>query len=225
MNYVGPLFAATTLATLLLFANVIRKSAVPEIRRMTIPFVVGALIWLALQAVITINGVYSNHTDAIPPRIALLGILPAIVAIVLLFCTVGGRKFIDSLPLKHLTWVNIVRLPVEIVLYGLFLNKAVPEIMTFEGWNFDILSGMTAPVIVCFSLSGRKIGLVWNIICLGLLLNIVVIALLSAPSPVQRLAFDQPNMAILNFPFSWLPTFIVPVILFGHLVVIRRTIH
>ena len=58
--------------------------------------------------------------------------------------------------------------------------------------------------------------------CLGLLANIVVNALLSTPTPIQKFAFDQPNIAILNFPFSWLPTFIVPIVLFGHLASIRQ---
>jgi hypothetical protein len=44
----------------------------------------------------------------------------------------------------------------------------------------------------------------------------------STPSPLQKIAFDQPNIAILNFPFSWLPTFIVPIVLLGHLVSIRQ---
>jgi hypothetical protein len=98
--------------------------------------------------------------------------------------------------------------------------------MTFEGRNFDILAGITAPIIAYFSLKkvklSRNVVLVWNIICLGLLINIVVNGFLSAPSPLQQLAFDQPNIAILNFPFSWLPTFIVPLVLFGHLVSIRQ---
>lgn len=52
---------------------------------------------------------------------------------------------------------------------------------------------------------------------LGLLINIVIRALLSFPSPMQQLAFDQPNRAIIYFPFIWLPTVVVPIILFSHL--------
>lgn len=44
----------------------------------------------------------------------------------------------------------------------------------------------------------------------------------STPSPLQKFAFDQPSIAILYFPFSWLPTFIVPIVLLGHLVSIRQ---
>ena len=104
----------------------------------------------------------------------------------------------------------------------------VPELMTFEGRNFDILAGITAPFMAYFVFEKKKLGrqtlLIWNFICLGLLANIVINALLSAPFPFQQFAFEQPNIAILNFPFSWLPTFVVPMVLFGHLVSIRQLI-
>ncbi len=119
-----------------------------------------------------------------------------------------------------------MRIPVEIVLFWLFQNKAIPELITFEGRNFDIIAGITAAIIAYFGFTkqtiNRNILLIWNFICLGLLINIVVNALFSAPSPIQKFAFEQPNIAILNFPFCWLPTFIVPIVLFGHLASIRQ---
>ena len=68
----------------------------------------------------------------------------------------------------------------------------------------------------------RKALLVWNILGLLLLLNIVVIAVLSAPFRFQLLGFEQPNIAILYFPFIWLPCCIVPLVLFSHLAAIRQ---
>jgi len=98
--------------------------------------------------------------------------------------------------------------------------------MTFEGQNFDILSGLTAPIIFYVGFIKKRIGrkamLVWNFLCLGLLINIVVIAVLSAPFPFQKLAFDQPNIAVLYFPFVWLPCCIVPLVLFSHVATIRQ---
>lgn len=132
----------------------------------------------------------------------------------------------DSFSLLHITYLNIVRIFVEITLYKLFLYKMMPELMTFKGINFDILIGISAPFMAYYGIRMSKISrnliVCWNILGLVLLLNIVMIAFLSAPSPLQKIAFDQPNIAILYFPFSWLPTFIVPVILFGHLVSIRQ---
>lgn len=188
--------------------------------------IVSLILWLIIQAVLTLKNVYNSDTNSFPPKIMLFGVLPPLLIIIALFSMKKGRQFIDSLLLTNITYLNIVRIPVEIVLFWLFLNKAIPELMTFEGRNYDIISGITAPIIAYFGITkgkiNRKIILIWNFICLGLLINIVVNAFLSAPSPVQRFAFEQPNIAILNFPFSWLPTFIVPIVLFGHLVSIRQ---
>lgn len=224
--YILLTFGLTTIATLLLFIWTIRNSNSELTRKKATPIFIGLTIWLTIQMVLTLKNSYNSDTNTFPPKIILTGILPTILTIILLFITSKGRQFIDSLPLKNLTHLNIVRIPVEITLFWLFLNKAIPELMTFEGRNFDILAGISAPIIAYFGLTktklSRKTILMWNFICLGLLVNIAVNAVFSAPSPIQKFAFDQPNIAILNFPFSWLPTFIVPIVLFGHLISIRQ---
>ena len=224
--YIWLTFGLTTIATLLLFIWTIRNSNSKLTRKKATPIFIVLAIWLTIQAVLTLKNIYNADTNTFPPKIILMGIFPTILTIILLFATSKGRQFIDSLPLKNLTYLNIVRIPVEIILFWLFLSKAIPELMTFEGRNFDILAGISAPIVAYFGLTktklNRKTILIWNYICLGLLVNIVVNALFSAPSPIQKFAFDQPNIAILNFPFSWLPTFIVPIVLFGHLTSIRQ---
>ena len=173
---------------------------------------------------VTINDINND----LPPKILLFGILPMLAIIILLFITSGGRRLMDHLHLKSLTWLHVIRVPVEIGLYLLFTLKAIPELMTFEGRNFDIISGLTAPVIAHYGFPGhspnKKLLIAWNLICIVLLFNIVINALLSVPSPMQRQAFDQPNVAVLQFPFSWLPVFIVPAVLFSHLVAIRQLV-
>ena len=225
-TYISLTFGLTTVATLLLFIWTIRNSNSETTRTKSTPILIGLTIWLIIQTFLTLKNSYNIDTNTLPPKIILFGIFPAIFIILVLFVTQKGKQFIDSLPLKNLTYLNIVRIPVEIVLFWLFLNKAIPELMTFEGRNFDIIAGITAPFVAYFMFNKNKFHrqkmLIWNFICLGLLINIVVNALLSAPSPIQKFAFDQPNIAILNFPFSWLPTFIVPIILFGHLTSIRQ---
>ncbi|MDN3692009.1 hypothetical protein QWZ06_06950 [Chryseobacterium tructae] len=219
-------FGLITLATLLLFCWAVKNSDSQGIRsRAGIIFLI-LLGWLLIQAALSLNGIYSDHLNSIPPKIVLLGILPTIFVIVLIFNLEKGKLFIDSLSLLHITYLNIIRIFVEITLHKLFLYKMIPEIMTFKGINFDILIGISAPFIAYYGIRmskiSRKLILVWNIIGLALLFNIVTIAFLSAPSPLQKIAFNQPNIAILYFPFSWLPTFIVPVVFFGHLVSIRQ---
>jgi len=193
--------------------------------RLNATLLIGALVgWLALQAILTALGLYVGLST--PPRLVVLGILPAMLVILYVMLSPAGKRFTDRLPLQTLTYLSAVRVPVEVVLWWLYGAGAVPELMTFEGRNFDILAGLTAPLVayVGFRNGTPRRGLLlgWNLLSLGLLLNIVANGLLSSPTPFQQFAFEQPNIALAYFPFSWLPTFVVPVVLWTHLVAIRR---
>lgn len=185
------------------------------------------LSWLALQAIISLSGFYTVTTTT-PPRFALL-VFPPVILIAVSFLNTKGRNMLDGFSLKTLTLLHLVRIPVELGLYWLCLHRVVPEIMTFEGRNFDILCGLTAPIAYYFgyikNVLNSKILIAWNVICLLSLANIVTTAVLSAPFPIQQFAFDQPNVALLYFPFVWLPCCIVPGVLLAHLVTIKRLIN
>jgi hypothetical protein len=182
--------------------------------------------WLLLQAIISSSGFYTV-TDVMPPRF-LLALLFPIVLILWLLLSKRGKQFTASHSLKYLTLLHTIRILVELGLYSLSVHKVIPELMTFEGRNFDIIAGLTAPLIWYFGFIRKKLSttviLAWNFICIALLANIVIHAVLAAPFPFQQLAFEQPNIAILYFPFIWLPCFIVPVVLYAHLVSIQRLI-
>jgi hypothetical protein len=216
--YIIIVFGLTTLLTVWLFYKASNNSK---------PFISGMVSWLVLQGILGSAGFYTI-TSTVPPRFVLL-ILPPLVLIAILFSTVNGRRWLDGLNIKTLAILHVVRIPVEVTLLWLFIHKKVPGIMTFEGRNFDILSGLTAPFIYYFGFVKKqlsiKIILAWNFLCLALLINIVVIAILSGPFPFQKLAFDQPNVAVLYFPFVWLPCCIVPVVLISHLATIRRLLY
>ena len=212
---VNIVFILTTLLTIFFFYKSTNNSKLTLV-------IISA--WILLQAILSLSGFYQT-TDTFPPRFALMA-LPAVLFIIGLFVSAKGRTYIESLDTKTLTLLHIVRIPVELTLYWLFLNKAIPQLMTFEGRNFDILAGITAPVVFYFgyvkNTFNKTVLLLWNFICLGLLLNIVVNAVLSAPSSFQQFAFEQPNTAILYFPFVWLPCCVVPLVLLAHLVSIRK---
>ncbi len=182
------------------------------------------LLWISMQAVIGLTGFY-EVTNTLPPRFILL-VAPPLLLILSLFLTQKGRQFIDSFNPPELIFLHIIRIPVELVLFWLASQKTIPDLMTFEGMNPDIISGISAPIVYYFGYVKKnwsaKILLIWNFVCLGLLFNIVIRAALSAPSPFQQLAFDQPNIAILYFPFLWLPCMVVPIVLFSHLICILQ---
>ncbi|SFH36279.1 hypothetical protein [Pontibacter chinhatensis] len=214
--YISVVFALTTLLAVWLFFRAAHFSK----------YVLAlSLAWLAAQGGLALTGFYTV-TNTLPPRMLLL-VLPPLLLIAILFATSRGRQFIDGLDTGALTLLHLVRVPVEVVLFWLFLGGVVPELMTFEGRNFDVLSGLSAPVV--YYLGYRRNSsvpkgflLAWNFLCLGLLLNIVINGILSIPTPFQQFAFNQPNVALLYFPFVWLPCFIVPVVFFSHLATIKQ---
>ena len=211
-------FYIAVVACVLFLLYAIRKVS-PKVATITAVFLA---LWMSLQRQLSINGFYLK-TNTLPPRF-IFAVGPMFLAIIALM--VFKRDFLARLPLLPLTLLHVVRIPVELVLLWLFQYGLVPELMTFGGRNFDILSGVTAPVIAWLAFHHgkveRKLLLVWNVIALGLLINIVVHAILSLPYPMQKLAFDQPNQAVLYFPFIWLPSVIVTIVLFSHVVSIWR---
>jgi hypothetical protein len=187
-------------------------------------WLIGIVLWMLFQMAMGVSEFYLN-ANTVPPRFLLM-VLPPMALLIVLFNTKKGKAFIDSLSLKYLYILHIVRIPVEFVLLWLSLEKMVPQLMTFEGRNFDIISGITAPLVYYFGyhkkVLSNKLMLIWNFLCIGLLLNIVIHAVLSAPFAFQQFAFEQPNIAVLYFPFNWLPSIVVPLVLFSHLAAIRQ---
>jgi hypothetical protein len=215
--YVSVTFTLTTFLTVGFFLYAIRQGAFQTVPAKILISLIA--FWLLFQAVMALGGFYLQ-TATFPPRIGLLGVLPVVLLMIAYFIFFR-ESFIERLPLKVLTLLHVIRVPVEIVLFWLFQSRLVPELMTFEGRNFDILSGLTAPVIFWLAFRGgkpnRALLIGWNILALILLANIVSTAVMSIPSPMQRLAFDQPNVAVLYLPFVWLPSVVVPIVLFSHL--------
>lgn len=214
--YISAVFLLSVIATFLFLLFAVKNKMATAILLMA---------WLAITGLLAWKDFFAD-TEGMPPKFT-LAVVPAVVFIIILLVSKKSKSFIDGISIKALTILHIVRVPVELVLYWLAAEKWVPDLMTFEGRNFDIISGITAPVIffVCFkdqSVKNKNLLLAWNFICLALLLNIVIHAALSAPFSFQKFAFSQPNIAVLHFPFIWLPSFIVMVVLFSHLVVIKK---
>ena len=187
-------------------------------------FIIIAVVWILLQSVAGILGFYSDPLS-MTARYPFL-IFPPVIVLVFLFVSGIGKFFIDGLNIKTLTILHIIRVPVEITLFWLFAHKSIPQAMTFEGRNFDILSGLSAPFIYYFCFVNKKIGkwglIAWNLICGLLLLNVVSIAVFSLPGRFTRFGFEQPNVALGYFPFLLLPTFLVPMVLLTNLAAIRQ---
>lgn len=171
--------------------------------------------WQLLIGVLALWGIFEEKPGLFP--LVLLG------TVLLTFLCL---KITDQQNVPFLLAIHVLRIPVELVLYDLYRQGKVPRLMTFAGWNFDILVGVSALGLLVYTMvTGRRLSsrffMVWNIAGTGSLLFIVSLAVLSSPLPVQQLAFEQPNIAVLEFPYCFLPAGVVPVVLISHILLIR----
>jgi hypothetical protein len=224
--FISVAFVGITLLTFAIFMWIVRGSSNQHTKAQANKIAISLFVWILVQGGLGWVGVYRDYTDLLPPAIFLFGVLPTVLAMGSLFFTRTGKAFARDLPREKLVYIHLIRVPVEFILLWLFMQNQIPEIMTFEGFNFDIIIGLTAPLIIYFgykkALLSRTILMFWNFLGLISLAVIFVMAILSSPFPLQQLAFDQPNVGLLYFPFSWLPTIVVPLVIFCHLVSISQ---
>ena len=214
--YVSIVFILTTFATVGFLLHAIKSVGTDKLPSKILIFILP--LWIFFQAVVALGGFY-QFTGSVPPRLLLFGVLPALLFIIGYF-VFFRRNFVEMLPLRTLTLLHVIRIPIEVVLYWLFVSGLIPEVMTFEGRNFDIVSGVLAPVVYLAAfrsdVAHRWLLIAYNLLGLILLANIVGTAIVSLPSPFQMMAFEQPNRAVLFFPYIWLPTIVVPIVFFAH---------
>lgn len=176
------------------------------------------ILWSLLQSILAFKGFYQN-TSLIPPRF-LLVLIPASIFIIYGLTNKPRNWILKNRRTELSTFLHTARIPIEIVLFYLFSHKMIPELMTFEGRNFDILAGITAPIIGVLWMKkfiGRKTLIIWNILALCLVLFILLNGILSSELPIQMFGFEQPNKAINYFPFILLPATVVPIVIYTHI--------
>ena len=221
-----PLFITIVFIGCTLFSVLMLLYAFSKVSKKSL-IVSGTIIFglLIVQAVLAVSGFYLDFSLN-PPRFP-LAVIGSFIAIAVAF--LKGKKTIAKMSLRLITIIQVVRIPVELVLLWLYQEGKIPEIMTFEGRNFDILVGLTAPFMLWYAFKNnvvkKKLLIAWNLVSLALLISIVVHAILSIPSPFQQFGLNQPNIAIFYFPFVWLPAIVVPIALFCHFISLKQLIY
>jgi hypothetical protein len=179
--------------------------------------------WLVFSAVLAGSG-WVGEFDARPPHFFLF-VAPTLVATIALAFSPLVTRLLPRIGWAGLVGFQVFRVPVEWVLFELHRDGMAPVQMTFEGWNFDVLTGLSAPIAAWLAARGaigRRGLLAWNCAGLALLANIVTIAVLSTPTPLRAFWNEPANTFVAHWPWVWLPGFLVPAALCGHLVAFRK---
>ena len=166
-----------------------------------------------------------DRYDPLPAPALLLLLGLSVLTALLVFSSPGARLAL-RVPLASVVTLQAFRIGVEWLLHRFYLEGTVPVQMTYAGRNFDVVSGVTGLGLGLWLLGGRPLShgalLAWNVVSLGLLLNIVTVAVLSTPVPFRQFLEGPPNLLPSTFPYIWLPSFLVQLALASHLLVFRK---
>lgn len=181
-------------------------------------------LWLAATFAAGASG--RLRFDTLPPTMMVLMAISWAVALRVGLSATGAR-LAEWTPLSILVGVQAFRLPLELLMHRAAGEGLMPVQMSFSGRNFDIVTGTTA-LLLGVALWARRervpLGVVaaWNLMGTLLLANVLVIALLSAPTPLRVFMNEPANTWIAHAPWVWLPAVFVPAAIAGHVLVFRR---
>lgn len=178
--------------------------------------VTGILIWLAAALMAGATGVTSSMEPPAPQAI-LFGL---VIALLLLFWKSSHFRLwnLES-DIRLLVGVHLTRFVGFYFLYLYSLNRLPYDFAVLGGWGDIIIAAgalFIIPLVRINSRAGWLIGLVWN--TLGFLDILFVV------STATSLAMADPGSMseLLKLPLSLLPTFLVPIIIFTHIVIFVR---
>jgi small-conductance mechanosensitive channel len=181
-----------------------------------------AVGWVTLTGLLTRWARF--HSFELPPPFLITVFLGAL-GIVALVMSPLGKELVSGATLAGLVLFQGFRFPLELLMHRAYEEGLMPVQMSYDGRNLDILTGISALIlgsILLWQTLPKALLWIWNVAGLGLLINVVGVAILSTPTPFRQFHNDPPNIWILDAPFVWLPMVMVMAALFGHLAVARK---
>jgi len=192
-------------------------------RRATAVVFIALPVWLLYVGLLSYFGVVRNPALR-PPGIAYILLPVFLFAFLFAIRSPAGARVARAIPLWALLAFQVYRVGVELFLHELWREGLTPRMVTFNGANFDMLIGASAPVIAWLASRGRlemRLALTWNALGLLSLANVATRSALTAPGPLHLLHSEVPNLAIGTFPYTFIPGFFAPLAVVLHIFAIR----
>jgi hypothetical protein len=201
-----------------------KSLTLPERQKLMIRGGVLFMSVVALDLVVGSSGILLKF-DQMPPPFMLFFLTNLAIAFGFAFSPFG-TVLARYLSFSALIGFQGFRILAELLLYSGLREGITPVQMTFEGYNFDIVTGVSA---ILLSLYLRKnpaahMGLIraWNFMGVGFLLIIAFVALTSLPVPFRVFMNEPSNIWVGLAPYTLLPGVLVVAAVVGHILVFRK---
>lgn len=159
----------------------------------------------------------------IPPRFPILLIVPLLAFCIYFYTRNKNNKFIQSIPLHWTAFYQSFRILVEFLILYTFLKGIMPVEATFEGYNFDIVMGITAlPIGFLIYKTNRKYKTllrIWNVVGILMILFVAMIIATNVYQPqIWGLTESSVKKEFMQLPYLLLAGFLAPSAIFIHLI-------
>lgn len=196
-----------------------RTSLTPSQRLMTwLAISIPLTIWHGAAWAIVANGLLLPGASPVP-LLPLMIVVPTAVVIFLVTRSERIGVLLDAMPVNWLVGFQAYRVIGGVFLINWWVGNT-PGTFAIPAGTGDVITGLLALPTAILLANGRpgssRAALVWNLIGISDLVLAVTLGALTSPGPLQRLAFDHPNLLTGSYPTAIIPAFTVPTSLVLH---------
>ena len=157
----------------------------------------------------------------LPPRFVMLLILPAFLFTGIFIYKNRNNSWLKHIPKSWLVNAQAFRIVVETLFVFSVAEGVLHPNVTIEGYNFDMVLGISAPIIAFLAfgknLISEKMVMAWNYVGLLVLASVIFVFLTTTFFPsFYGNATNLMPIAFTYYPYTLVPGFLMPVAVFLH---------
>ena len=181
--------------------------------------------WLVATQWLAVLGFF-RHLYSYSSLLIILWALPIAFA-TSLFISPTSQQLLKGINGFWLTYIQSFRLFQDFILYLLCKYHALPQEMSFPGYNLDFCVGASAILVsyLCYTRSfwSKRVLIYWNLLGLLSLTWFSILSFSHTPY-FNQVGGELPNTIFFRLPFIWIPLFTIPFAFFVHLLSLRKTV-
>lgn len=197
-------------------ANLTNRSLKKNARREATFVAIAVLGWIGIFSVLVESHYAELHP--IPGLPILFGLV--IFSSTLFGLSPWGKRLAVGLPLPALVGFQAFRLPLELVLHEWVAQGSIPASMSWNGQNFDIITGLLALIVTPLVYRFKNAAWIVNGVGSLLLLNVMRVVVFSSPLPFAW-SVNPPLQLIFYSPYFLIAPICVGGAIAGHVILTR----
>lgn len=182
--------------------------------------------WFLAALGVSLFGLLRAGPSDLPLPIGVAVAAPLVAGVLAYARSATFRRLLQAADLRWLIGVQLWRVGGAEFLLG-YAHHQLPASFAIPAGVGDVLVGLAAPFVALVAVTGmsgaRRIVIGWCVAGIADLVVAVTMGVLNAPGKLGLLAGEVTTAPMLELPLSIIPTFLVPLSVLLHLIVLRRS--